>query len=92
MFFSLQRNNKLCSFVYDKFRENEDSKYIVVEGNRRLSTIQGLLNSKLKYEVPDSFLEEVKELPIFFSPNSFYRQLLSELRQLTYVFFSSKKQ
>jgi hypothetical protein len=54
---------------FDKFRENEDSKYIVVEGNRRLSTIQGLLNSKLKYEVPDSFLEEVKELPILLYPN-----------------------
>jgi len=54
---------------FDEFRKNKDSKYIVVEGNRRLSTIQGLLNSKLDYKVPDSFLREVEELPVLLYPN-----------------------
>jgi len=54
---------------YIEFYKNTASEYIVVEGNRRLSTIQGLLDSKLKYDVTDTFREDSKKLPVLLYPN-----------------------
>lgn len=54
---------------YIKFYGNTASEYIVVEGNRRLSTIQGMLDSKLKYDITDTFREYSKKLPVLFYPN-----------------------
>jgi hypothetical protein len=54
---------------FDAFHEKKDSEYIVVEGNRRLSTIQGLLNGKLNYPISSGFKAQLSNLPVLCYPN-----------------------
>ena len=54
---------------YDNYKTNPDNKYIVVEGNRRLATIQGLLSGDLAYLINDDIKKQLANLPILFYPN-----------------------
>ena len=52
-------------------QDNSSSKFIVVEGNRRLSTIQGLLddNEFNDYQVNDTLRQQFNSLPVVIYPN-----------------------
>ena len=60
---------------YKKYHENPQSQFIVVEGNRRLATIQGLLKGKLlnderlPYQISDNVRAQLEHLPALFYPN-----------------------
>ena len=41
----------------------------MVEGNRRLATMQGVLNGNLNYQFSDNIHEQLKRLPVLFYPN-----------------------
>ena len=54
---------------YIKYSEDNQSKFIVVEGNRRLATIQGLLDRELNYPISNDIKKQFKDLPVLFYPN-----------------------
>ncbi len=67
---------KDCEFAegqedaYNTYKNNLESQYIVVEGNRRLSTIQGLLKNKFsECLLTNDLKKQFKDLPVLFYPN-----------------------
>ena len=57
--------------TFNEILDNASSyNFIVVEGNRRLSSIQGLLNNKFEnYKINNELIEQFKSLPVLVYPN-----------------------
>ena len=54
---------------YNNYKKNPNSQYIVVEGNRRLSAIRGLIQDKFIDSITEQLKEQFKKLPVLFYPN-----------------------
>lgn len=55
---------------YEKYITDPNSQYIVVEGNRRLSTIQGFLKNEFKdIALKDEIRDQFDDLPVVVYPN-----------------------
>ncbi len=56
---------------YDSYAKDEKSKFIVVEGNRRLATIKLLMSGESDYEneVTNELREQMENLPVLFYPD-----------------------
>ena len=56
--------------LYNTYKDSPQNQYIVVEGNRRLSTIQGLLKNQFKeHPITEELEKQFKNLPVLFYPN-----------------------
>lgn len=76
-FYGISGNELLLNEDYKQFIKNPDTQFVVVEGNRRLSTIKLLLSSELKKklkinsipEISDEIVQDISNLPVIIYPN-----------------------
>lgn len=76
-FHNVSGNELMHNVEYIKFIKNPATQFIVVEGNRRLSTIKLLLSDELKKrlkitlipEIKDNIIQDISNLPVIIYPN-----------------------
>ena len=54
---------------YEEYLRNKESKFIVVEGNRRLTAIKLLLRGESEHDISDELRKQFEKLPVVVYPN-----------------------